>query len=190
MNSSESIAELTGTLPPARVFLGMGASLGDRKANLRRGLRCLEDKGAARILAVSPLYESPHLGLKPGDDMRYPPHLNAAAKIETRLQPTELLDELLQAEAFVGRVRGEKWGPRILDLDLLFWHGCTLKTDRLTLPHPELTRRAFVVRPLLDLEPDLALEDGTPLRNFVPTLELDFRTLVRVQNVEWLNERD
>jgi 2-amino-4-hydroxy-6-hydroxymethyldihydropteridine diphosphokinase len=145
-------------------YLGLGSSLGDRWENLRAALRNLRTfSPETRLLAVSPVYESPHLGREPGDETRYPPHLNAVVKVETALEPLALLAVAQRVEAAGGRQRLQKWGPRTIDVDLLLYADRILQTEALTLPHPGLAERAFVVLPLLDLEPGLRLPDGRAL---------------------------
>ncbi|HLJ56395.1 MAG TPA: 2-amino-4-hydroxy-6-hydroxymethyldihydropteridine diphosphokinase [Chthonomonadaceae bacterium] len=146
------------------VLLGLGASLGDRAANLREALRRLADAGV-EVRAVSSTYESPHLGLLPGDSERYPAHLNLVAAAETNLSPEALLDRIHEVEAAGGRARSERWGPRTIDIDILDYDGREMRTDRLTLPHPGIAQRAFVAAPLLDLQPDYRLPDGRRLRD-------------------------
>jgi 2-amino-4-hydroxy-6-hydroxymethyldihydropteridine diphosphokinase len=104
-------------------------------------------------VAHSRFYRTPPWGL-----LEQPPFLNAAAELETAHGPHELLDALLQIERDAGRVRdGERWGPRTLDLDLLHMDGVALHDERLTLPHPRIAERAFVLLPLAELAPDLEL---------------------------------
>lgn len=145
----------------AIAYLGLGSSLGDRWRHLQDALQRLEQIGTGvRVLAVSPVYESPHLGLDPEDAQRYPPHLNCVVQVETTLSPHALLDRALTVERAGGRQRTEKWGPRTIDIDILLYADLMLTADTLTVPHPGLTERAFVVLPLYDLAPELTLPDG------------------------------
>ena len=145
-------------------LLGLGASLGDRVQNLRTALTRLHAQGIT-ICQVSPVYESPHLGLAEGDDELYPPHLNAVALVETTLSPEALLDKVQAVEREGGRERLQRWGPRTIDIDILDYDNQEIATARLNLPHPGITSRAFVVRPLLDLLPEFKLTNGTLLRD-------------------------
>lgn len=146
---------------PARVYLGLGSSLGDRVRHLRKALERLQSCGPdVRVTDLSPLYESPHLGLHSGDEKRYPAHLNLAARLETTLTPEVLLDCIHTVERAGKRDRRERWGPRTIDIDLLVYEGEERSTETLTLPHPEIARRAFVLKPLADLAPELRLADG------------------------------
>ena len=144
------------------IYLGLGSSLGNRAANLRDALNRL-DAPDFRIGAVSSFYESPHLGLKREDAERYPAHLNCAAKAETSLAPPEVLQRIRDAENAGGRQRMEHWGPRTIDIDLLLYADLTLQSDELTLPHPGLMERAFVLRPLAEIAPDLRLPNGAAI---------------------------
>lgn len=146
------------------VYLGLGSSLGDRAGNLRTAIERLGKTGV-RICKVSPVYESPHLGLNPGDDHRYPAHLNLVVEGETSLTPVELLDVIHRVEAAGGRVREERWGPRTIDIDILSYDNETAANERLVLPHPGIAVRAFVARPLVDIAPEFQLPDGTLLRD-------------------------
>jgi 2-amino-4-hydroxy-6-hydroxymethyldihydropteridine diphosphokinase len=144
------------------VYLGLGSSLGNRAANLRRALSRL-DAPNFHIAAVSSWFESPHLGLRPEDAERYPSHLNGVAKAETTLAPLEVLAHLRAVENAGGRQRTEHWGPRTIDIDLLLYGDLTLRSDELTLPHPGILERAFVLRPLAELAPDLRLPNGAAI---------------------------
>lgn len=144
------------------VYLGLGSSLGNRAANLRDALRRLQTPDF-RIIAVSSLCESPHLGLKVEDAERYPPHLNCALKAETTLTPLELLQKIRGAEDAGGRQRTERWGPRTIDIDILLYGDLVLRSEELILPHPALSKRAFALRPLAELAPDLVLPGGATI---------------------------
>lgn len=136
-----------------RAFVALGGNLGDTHACLSRALAALDALPQTRLLAHSRFYRTPPWGLR-----EQPPFLNAAAVLDTTLAPHALLDALLGIERAAGRVReGERWGPRTLDLDLLHMDGVLLHDDRLTLPHPRIAERAFVLLPLAELAPDLIL---------------------------------
>jgi 2-amino-4-hydroxy-6-hydroxymethyldihydropteridine diphosphokinase len=127
-------------------YVGLGANLGDRMATLREAVRRLE--GLGEIVAVSSLYETAPVGYRD-----QPPFLNAAVALETPLTPTELMDALLGIERDLGRVRTFRNAPRTLDLDLLLVDDLVLATPELTLPHPRLPERAFVLVPLAEIAP-------------------------------------
>ncbi len=137
-----------------RGFLGLGSNEGDREAALRAAIEQL------RPLAVSSLYET----APQGEVLDQPDFLNACVAIETDLSPMELLDECKRVERDLGREPGGvRHGPRPIDVDVLLLGDIQLNTESLTIPHPEITSRRFVLEPLLELEPGLALPDGTPL---------------------------
>jgi len=133
-----------------RAYIGMGSNLGDSAASLRAAVRRLADLGT--IAAASPVYETDPVGYADQPDF-----LNAVIALDTPLEPESLLDELLAIEAEFKRERGVRYGPRTLDLDLLWYGGRELHTGRLTLPHPRAHEREFVLRPLADVAPDLLL---------------------------------
>lgn len=136
-----------------RAFVALGGNLGDTRAYLRAALDRLANLPDSRLLARSRFYRTPPWGLR-----EQPAFLNAAAMLDTALAPHALLDALLDIELAAGRVRkGERWGPRTLDLDLLHMDGVALHDERLTLPHPRIAERAFVLLPLAELAPDLEL---------------------------------
>jgi len=120
---------------------------------------------AGRIAAASPIYCSLPVGVTD-----QPPFLNAVAALDTELGPDALLDVLLAVEAAHGRVRDVRWGPRTLDLDLVWFEGVVRDDPRLTLPHPRAHEREFVLRPLCDLAPDLLLH-GRTAREWLDSLE-------------------
>ena len=160
------------------VYLGLGSSLGDREANLRDAI-CRLNAPAFQIVAVSSIYQSPHLGLQPEDAQRYPPHLNCAAQAETALDSREVLRRIQDVENAGGRQRSKRWGPRTIDVDLLIYGDLTLQSDELTLPHPGLGERAFVLRPLAELAPDLRLPDGATVSERLNAPEIAAQKLER-----------
>jgi para-aminobenzoate synthetase component I len=140
-------------------YLGLGSNLGDRHATLSTALARLAAAPEVRIARVSPVYETAAVGLTDQPDF-----LNLIVELETTLAPHALLDLCLSIEQSLGRVRRERWGPRTLDLDVLLYADVTLADAQLTLPHPRLHERAFVLVPLADLAPDLILS-GVPIRS-------------------------
>lgn len=131
-----------------RAFLGLGSNLGDRAAHLRAAVEALRRLGP---VAVSPVYETDPVG---GPDDQGP-YLNLVVELETGASPRELLDTCQQLETAAGRVRSVRWGPRTLDVDVLWVEGVTVDEDDLVVPHPRLWERRFVLAPLHDLAPDL-----------------------------------
>jgi 2-amino-4-hydroxy-6-hydroxymethyldihydropteridine diphosphokinase len=138
-----------GLPAPQLAYVGLGSNLGDPQHQVRQALAALGRLPATRVLAVSALYVTAPVG--PQDQ---PDYVNAAARLETRLTPLELLAGLLAIEAAQGRHRdGTRWGPRTLDLDLLLHGDAELDLPGLRLPHPEIGRRAFVLIPLAEVAP-------------------------------------
>lgn len=129
-------------------YVGLGANLGDRAATLREAVRRLGALG--RVRAVSSLYETEPVGFR-----EQPPFLNAALALETEFGPVELLADLIAIERALGRVRTFRNAPRTLDLDILLLDGLVVRTPELTLPHPRLHERAFVLAPLAEIAPDV-----------------------------------
>jgi 2-amino-4-hydroxy-6-hydroxymethyldihydropteridine diphosphokinase len=136
-------------------YIGLGSNLGDREGNLREALALLAELGEVR---ASSFRETEPVGVT--DQPRF---LNAAAEVSTDLPAHDFLDALLAIERDLGRDRSreERWGPRTLDLDLLLYGDDVIDEPGLTVPHPRLAERRFVLEPLYELAPDLVLPDGT-----------------------------
>lgn len=130
------------------VFLALGTNLGDRVENLRAALQALLP--VVDLQAVSPVYETPPWGYAD-----QPAFLNMVVQAETVLEPHDLLRELKRLEAWLGRTPSFRYGPRLIDLDILFYGRRTLDSETLSIPHPRLPERAFVLVPLADLSPEL-----------------------------------
>ena len=134
--------------PPSTIYLALGSNLGDRSANLQAAIAALPP--GVRVLRESPVYETPPWGLTD-----QPVFLNMVLKGETSLGPVELLHQLKNLETRLGRQPSVRWGPRLIDIDILFYADLVLEIQGLILPHPHLHERAFVLVPLADLAPDL-----------------------------------
>ena len=132
----------------SRAYIGLGSNLGDRAANLAEARRRLDEAG--RIVAVSSIYETEPWGVGPGQ----PDYLNQVVAITTALPPSDLLKELLGVERVMGRVRAAPGDPRVIDLDLLLYGDEVIDEPGLTLPHPRMCDRAFVLTPLAEIAPD------------------------------------
>lgn len=147
-------------------YLGLGSNVGDRAGHLRAAIEMLGGRGV-EVEAVSSGYETEPVG----EVLDQPDFLNAAIRIRTELEPEELLDLCKEVEAERGRrLDAPRHSPRPLDVDLLLLGDLELATERLTLPHPEVTSRRFVLAPLLELDPDLKLPDGTRLAEALAAL--------------------
>jgi 2-amino-4-hydroxy-6-hydroxymethyldihydropteridine diphosphokinase len=142
-----------------RGFLGLGSNEGDRLRSLRAARRALERRGI-EVAAASSVYETE----PQGEVIRQPDFLNACLAIRTELDPERLLEACKQVERELGRAPGgPRHGPRPIDVDVLLLDELELHTESLQVPHPEVTRRRFVLEPLLELDPRLRLPDGSPL---------------------------
>jgi 2-amino-4-hydroxy-6-hydroxymethyldihydropteridine diphosphokinase len=140
-------------------YLGLGSNEGDRLATLRAARAALDGRGL-EVTASSSVYET----APQGEVTEQPDFLNACVRIQTDLEPEALLDTCKQVERELGRAPGGvRHGPRPIDVDVLLLGGREHSSGRLTLPHAEVTSRRFVLEPLLELDPDLSLPDGTRL---------------------------
>jgi len=147
-------------------YLGLGSNVGDRESHLRAAIELLGERGV-EVEAVSSGFETEPVG----EVLDQPDFLNAAIRIRTDLEPEALLDLCKEIAVERGRVLdAPRHSPRPLDVDLLLLGDLELSTERLTLPHPEVTSRRFVLAPLLELDPDLALPSGTRLADALVTL--------------------
>ena len=144
-----------------RVYIALGANLGDRRGNLERAVQRLGADGEIEVLAVSSLRETDPVGY-----VDQPRFLNGALVAHTTLSARALLERLLALERDLGRERtGPRFGPRTVDLDLLLYGDTTIDEPGLTVPHPRLAERRFVLEPLAELEPGLVLPDGRRVRD-------------------------
>lgn len=137
-------------------FLGLGSNLGDRRGYLAEALVRLQAERDVYVERISSVYESAPVGV-----LDQPDFLNLVASVRTALTPEGLLSRALAAEAELGRVRRERWGPRTIDIDLLWFEGETRATGALTLPHPRLAERAFVILPLAEIAPQLLIDGAS-----------------------------
>jgi 2-amino-4-hydroxy-6-hydroxymethyldihydropteridine diphosphokinase len=136
-------------MPLKRVFLGLGSNMGDRRGHLRDAVDSL-----AGLVAVSQIYETDPVGGPPGQR----PYLNCVVELRSELGPRQLLGVAHRLESAAGRVRGERWGPRPLDIDLLLVGDLRIDEADLTIPHPRMWERRFVLAPLAELAPELVSE--------------------------------
>jgi 2-amino-4-hydroxy-6-hydroxymethyldihydropteridine diphosphokinase len=138
-----------------RAYLGLGSNLGDRAAHLQAAVDGLAAAPGVTVVAVSPVYETEPVGGPP-----QPEYLNAVVALDTELSPRQLLEVAHRLESLAGRVRGERWGPRTLDVDVLLVGTERVDEDDLVVPHPRMRERAFVMVPLGDLDASLAAGSG------------------------------
>jgi 2-amino-4-hydroxy-6-hydroxymethyldihydropteridine diphosphokinase len=137
-------------------YVGLGSNLGDRMANLRQAVALLDGRdGAVRVLRTSPVYETDPVGGPP-----QPAFLNAVAEVDVTGTARTLLETCMAVESGMGRTREERWGPRVIDLDVLLFGFERIDEPDLVVPHPRMAERSFVLVPLADLDRSLAGEVG------------------------------
>ena len=147
-------------------YIGLGSNLKGPKEQIEKALKALSEAKEITLLSVSSFYQS-----KPLLDMPGPNYLNAVCKIETKLNALDLLNFCQEIEDNQHRVRGLKWGSRTIDLDILLYGEQVLVTKRLTIPHPEMINRAFVLLPLFEIEPGLKLPLLGPLNGLLERIK-------------------
>lgn len=158
-----------------RAWIGLGANLGERERSLARALEAMDRLTQTRVTAVSPTYLTAPWGVT--DQAEF---VNAVAALDTGLAAHELFGGLKAIEAALGRRRDrERWGPREIDLDLLIFGDCSIRTDELTVPHPRLAERAFVLVPLNDLAPALEVPEAGRVDELLAALGDNERAGVR-----------
>ena len=136
-----------------RALIGIGGNVGEVEANMRKALSAIDGRKDTAVVAVSRLYRTPPWGVTD-----QPWFFNACAAVETALSPRDLLELCLSTERWLKRERRERWGPRTIDLDVLDYAGQVYEDEALTLPHPRIGIRAFVLVPLADIAPDTIVD--------------------------------
>lgn len=147
-------------------LIGIGSNVGDKAENIARALALLTAGGAVRLVKVSGLYRSPPWGILEQDWF-----VNAAAAVATDLSAHDLLRQCLAVEDEMGRVRRQKWGPRLVDVDVLTYRSETIDAPDLKVPHPFIEQRPFVLVPLLEIAPDVSIR-GRPVRELVRAIDV------------------
>jgi 2-amino-4-hydroxy-6-hydroxymethyldihydropteridine diphosphokinase len=143
-------------------YLGLGSNLGDRAGNLQRAVDLLNEEPGITVVGSSGVWETDPVG-----GPSQPDYVNAVVRVRTDLAPHELLAACLGTETALGRIRDVRWGPRTIDIDVLLIDALVLDDADLTVPHPRMAERAFVLRPLLEVDPEAALPDGSRLADVV-----------------------
>lgn len=159
------------------VFLGLGGNVGDVQRHMHDALGLLQEEPDIDVVAVSSIYKTPPWGKT---DQNW--FLNACARLETGLSPQSLMQILLKTEGRLDRVRQERWGPRTIDLDILMFGDLAVATEALTIPHPRMVERAFVLKPLLEVAGDLQVE-GKAIEEWLSAL--DSSTMTRHCDANW-----
>ncbi|EAU42974.1 6-hydroxymethyl-7,8-dihydropterin pyrophosphokinase [Fulvimarina pelagi HTCC2506] len=162
----------------ATAIIALGGNVGDVPAAMASALKTFDAREDLDVLSVSRLYSTP-----PWGKTDQPDFINACALVETALEPIALLDLCLQTERVYGRERGERWGPRTLDLDVIDYGRRTIAKDRLELPHPRAKDRAFVLRPLADLDPEFDLGGETATERLAALADEGIRAIS--EDGEW-----
>jgi 2-amino-4-hydroxy-6-hydroxymethyldihydropteridine diphosphokinase len=137
------------------VYIALGSNLGDRRANIARAIELLEVEPKIHIERVSSLYETEPVGFT-----EQPDFINAVARLNTELSARELLSVVLGVENIMGRKRTIRWGPRVIDVDILIYNDERISEPDLEVPHPRMAERRFVLEPLAEIAPDLVISDG------------------------------
>ncbi|MFQ5648788.1 MAG: 2-amino-4-hydroxy-6-hydroxymethyldihydropteridine diphosphokinase [bacterium] len=138
------------------VFLGLGSNVGNRRETLQRALGAIVSLPATNIVHCSSIYESEPVGYA-----EQPDFLNMVVQISTTLTPERMLDQAHRIEQDFGRVRGFRWGPRPLDIDILYWGERVLNSESLVIPHPQVQNRRFVLQPLAEIAPGFVVPPGS-----------------------------
>ena len=160
------------------VYIGVGSNLGDSQGKARNAFDAITKIEDTRLLKTSSLYSSKPMG--PQDQ---PDYINAVCLIETALKPHGLLKQLQRIELEEGRERkGERWGPRTLDLDILLYGSETIDTADLVVPHYGMAEREFVMVPLFEIAPTMVMPDGKPISQWVANCSLDGLRRLRSSN--------
>jgi 2-amino-4-hydroxy-6-hydroxymethyldihydropteridine diphosphokinase len=139
--------------PKVQAVIGLGSNIGDKVAHIHAAISLLTADGHVRVLKSSALYRTAPWGYTDQDWF-----VNACILIETEVSARELLSRCLETEQLLGRVRDTRWGPRLIDLDILVYNEETIMEPGLTIPHPEIANRAFVLVPLVEIAPDVMID--------------------------------
>ena len=143
-------------------YLGLGSNIGDSISNVKLAITKIHQIKHTKVIEESSLYQSKAWGNTNQNDF-----INSVIKIKTKLSPEKLLEKLLKVESGMGRVRKEKWGPRIIDIDILLYGDSVVEKPHLSIPHPYITERKFVLIPLYELNPQLNIPNKGNLSDFI-----------------------
>lgn len=168
---------MTGLNRKTRAFLGLGGNLGQPEPTMAAALRALDANPGVEVERVSSIYRTP-----PWGQTNQPDFLNAVAEVWTDLDPHALLSLCLEIERVLKRERRERWGPRLVDIDILIFGDAVISDNTLQVPHPQMLMRAFVLVPLAEIAPDLVL-DGQPIKKHLA--RLDTPKIERLKPESW-----
>nr|WP_321456676.1 2-amino-4-hydroxy-6-hydroxymethyldihydropteridine diphosphokinase [uncultured Cohaesibacter sp.] len=157
---------MTSNSTETEVLISLGGNIGDPSITIEDTLSTLSSQKGIRVITRSPYYVTPPWGKT--DQAEF---VNACAILKTTLSPARLLEVCLSVEKSMGRIRGEHWGPRIIDIDLLTYGDCVIDEESLKIPHPYMSERAFVLVPLRDLVPDFSL-NGQSIDAMIANLDV------------------
>ena len=146
----------------SNIFIALGSNLENPKEQIKQGILSIKDIEGVKILRESYLYETPPVGI-----LDQPNFINAVIKIDSDLSPYELLDKLLKIENMAGRIRVNKNGPRTLDLDILLFDNLILNDENLTIPHPRMHERLFVLLPLKDIDENILIPNQGLIKHII-----------------------
>lgn len=149
-----------------KAYIGLGSNMGDKRASILAALELLGKTPGIALLRTAPLYRTAPVGYTEQEWF-----VNTVAEIDTTLSPRELLAACLEIERRLGRVRSMRWGPRVIDLDLLLYGELVVDEPDLVVPHPRMHERAFVLVPLADLAPDLAVPGRGKVKDLLGSLD-------------------
>ena len=155
-------------------YIGLGSNMNSPVKQIKSAITSIEEIISTKIIGVSSLYKSKPVGPQNQDD-----YINAVIKIETKLVPYQLLECLHDIEEKHGRIRKEHWGPRILDLDILIFGNEIMVDEKLTIPHPEIENRSFVLAPLIEIDPDCIIPKKGLASDLLATIGKD--NIVQIQ---------
>lgn len=174
-----AVASIIGLNMERTAYLALGANIGDREANLREAVNLLRE-GGCTVTAASSLYLTTPVG--PVDQ---PDFLNAVIRIKTALDPHDLLGLCRKIEQTLGRERTIRWGPRVIDIDILLYENVILNEDELVIPHPRMLERAFVMIPLAEIAPDIEVVDGLSAQDV--SVRIDRTGVELTRDASWSN---
>jgi len=163
----------------ANAWLSLGSNQGDRLQHLREAVRRLHTP-QVRVVRCASVYETEPVGY----DTPQPLYLNTVVQVDTTLEPLALLEHVMAVEQAGGRVRTHYGNPRTIDIDIVLYEGVQMHTEQLTLPHPRMHERAFVLIPLLEIAPQLTLPDGTPVRDLLKQPVVQSQKVWKLQDAD------